>query len=605
LKSSVPGNDFRKLIVFISVFSIFLVVFGGVASASTGDLQVFVYDKYGEPIEDATVKCYYNNNNTVLDTDTTNSRGEAECNNLKEDKDYEVLVTHDYYQDIRDNADNFVDGDELKIYMRPKTVDLVVEVEDEAGDEVRDAEVKLIIGDRGKVHRKVDSFAEIYNRDTIKDTNSRGEATFRDLETDTEYNLTVSKAGYITSTASFDLSLKDSEDDEVRLQNPVVLVKPGFGSVVFNVRDAETAEPLEGVHVVLTDSETGEQIKGTTDAQGRAEFLRIVPTPRCYILSVSKERYGSKSTTTPQCLKNNNEWTQPFSLSKQNSEPTANAGSDLFIMEGDTVTLDGTGSSDPDGDTLSYSWVDNLGTEIPNTANPTVTFNTVGTHVITLTVTDTFDASSTDQVVVEVESFSNCGNNECSTSERESGTCPVDCPVCGDAVCGVNEVESCPMDCGIGVVLRMPHKNRVGNLTHITTLDSHGNVLPLVLVSITTPNGTKYSVESNLTGDIILYFNETGNFTLTATKESYISNTTNIIIGKGLFDFLFSFGGVPKAAMYVVYVLLAGGAVLLVLVAIRYVNLKRRGKKFTLYGSRQPGYKKGKYRRRKSTLESL
>ena len=39
-----------------------------------------------------------------------------------------------------------------------------------------------------------------------------------------------------------------------------------------------------------------------------------------------------------------------------NSAPTANAGPDQTAPVGALVTLDGTGSTDPDGNTLSYSW---------------------------------------------------------------------------------------------------------------------------------------------------------------------------------------------------------------------------------------------------------
>ena len=41
---------------------------------------------------------------------------------------------------------------------------------------------------------------------------------------------------------------------------------------------------------------------------------------------------------------------------ENNRPPTASAGADQTVNEGDTVTLDGTGSSDPDGDSLRFRW---------------------------------------------------------------------------------------------------------------------------------------------------------------------------------------------------------------------------------------------------------
>jgi hypothetical protein len=54
-----------------------------------------------------------------------------------------------------------------------------------------------------------------------------------------------------------------------------------------------------------------------------------------------------------------------------NKPPMANAGADQTVNEGGNVTLDGTGSSDPDGDLLAYSWT--------QTAGPAVTLSNANT----------------------------------------------------------------------------------------------------------------------------------------------------------------------------------------------------------------------------------
>ena len=91
-----------------------------------------------------------------------------------------------------------------------------------------------------------------------------------------------------------------------------------------------------------------------------------------------------------------------------NSVPVANAGLDQNIVDGGLVTLDGSGSSDPDpGETatLSYSWTltakpagSTAALSAANIVNPTFTADAPGTYTANLTVSDGFSVSAPDQV---------------------------------------------------------------------------------------------------------------------------------------------------------------------------------------------------------------
>ena len=90
-----------------------------------------------------------------------------------------------------------------------------------------------------------------------------------------------------------------------------------------------------------------------------------------------------------------------------NQAPTANAGPDQTVTDTDNngshqVTLNGSGSSDPDGSIASYVWKEGS-TQIATGVTPAVTL-TVGTHTITLTVTDNGGLTATDTVIVTVKS---------------------------------------------------------------------------------------------------------------------------------------------------------------------------------------------------------
>jgi hypothetical protein len=89
-----------------------------------------------------------------------------------------------------------------------------------------------------------------------------------------------------------------------------------------------------------------------------------------------------------------------------NNFPVAEIAEVSAVAAGETITLDGTGSSDPDGDELSYNWsiisspTDGGGTTITNSTQATASINSSvsGTYVIELRVRDPEGLSDTEQV---------------------------------------------------------------------------------------------------------------------------------------------------------------------------------------------------------------
>jgi hypothetical protein len=94
-----------------------------------------------------------------------------------------------------------------------------------------------------------------------------------------------------------------------------------------------------------------------------------------------------------------------------NQTPIARAGDDQTTRENLLVALNGTASSDPDGDVLTFSWIQIGGALVPlnraGTATPSFVAPSVGaggeTLVFELTVTDAFGGSAADRVTVLVQ----------------------------------------------------------------------------------------------------------------------------------------------------------------------------------------------------------
>jgi hypothetical protein len=90
-------------------------------------------------------------------------------------------------------------------------------------------------------------------------------------------------------------------------------------------------------------------------------------------------------------------------LAELNQLPVADAGPDQTVEctspDGTEVILDGSGSTDPNGDALTYTWVGPFGTE---TGESIYAYLPLGTHTITLTVEDPDGNADSDPVDITI-----------------------------------------------------------------------------------------------------------------------------------------------------------------------------------------------------------
>jgi hypothetical protein len=110
------------------------------------------------------------------------------------------------------------------------------------------------------------------------------------------------------------------------------------------------------------------------------------------------------------------------SISTNNSAPVSDAGADQVARINDTVQLDGDGSSDADGDTLTFKWSviarpggSNEKLSSTTARKPTFSVDAAGTYTVQLIVNDGTDNSTPDTVTIITENsapVSDAGNDQ-------------------------------------------------------------------------------------------------------------------------------------------------------------------------------------------------
>lgn len=214
----------------------------------------------------------------------------------------------------------------------------------------------------------------------------------------------------------------DADTGPNGLQNYAVVSSAWFSGESVTVNGTLDSTPASTFHVELYSAPNayGYAYMGAldvqTDAAGHAAFTLCLPSPS----SAPVQRIAMTAT---DAAGSTSEFSPIYTV--VDHAPLADAGLDQTVTvphDGDPATnmapvaLDGSASSDPDGDALTYLWQAG-GVTLGTDASISVVL-AAGTHLITLTVTDPTGAFSTAQTTVAVASepneppIANAGTNQ-------------------------------------------------------------------------------------------------------------------------------------------------------------------------------------------------
>jgi hypothetical protein len=172
--------------------------------------------------------------------------------------------------------------------------------------------------------------------------------------------------------------------------------EPGVGGITFQLIRQASAFGDQGTGLVATTTSDGNGDFGfALNGQGPGGYTVHEVLPAGSVSTTGLEENftvpaGAGSSTVADLQFGN----------RPEHPPVADAGPDQQIDQtsdaGASVTLDGTGSYDPDGDPISYTWYGPFG--IATGARPTVTMP-VGTNTVTLSVSD---GMASDTIILAV-----------------------------------------------------------------------------------------------------------------------------------------------------------------------------------------------------------
>lgn len=245
----------------------------------------------------------------------------------------------------------------------------------------------------GKTGATKDEFVELYNP-TDSSILLKGWRLSRKTESGAEYNLLTSFPEKSIPAHSFFL----------------VIHKTDYTGSVTGDTKYSTIQSIAADNTVILYSDAGQTVVDKVGYGNASDFETAPSSDPGNDKSIERRPLEEEGSAPCQDTDDNSadfEVRDTPTPMNSNQSPVANAGPDQTVQTGDKVQLDGSGSSDPDSDPLSYRWSfvsksagSTAALSNQTIANPTFVADTAGDYVLALVVEDDYGGSDTDQVTI-------------------------------------------------------------------------------------------------------------------------------------------------------------------------------------------------------------
>lgn len=217
-----------------------------------------------------------------------------------------------------------------------------------------------------------------------------------------------SSSSYVSSESS---SYESSSSYTSSSSSSVIIVIPSSSSVASSTTSSWVASSSASSWVASSSSSEASSwvpsssSSSVTSVVASSSLASVVTSSSSSlaISSVSSSKVASSVVSSLASSKSSSS----ASSAPRNTKPVANAGADKFGDLGNTLVLDGSASTDVDGDVLTYKWRVVSGpvgsaAQVVNytTVKPTITLDKYGIYTIELVVNDGIVDSDPDTVVI-------------------------------------------------------------------------------------------------------------------------------------------------------------------------------------------------------------